>query len=443
MPALTELALKALKAEADGQTLRDGGNLTGKVRVKVSGAVSVSFVYTYKRDGKFRDLSCGTWPSVSLKSIRLARDAARSLLEQGVDPAERKRVNKLEARAEEQAKIAQLQQHLARPTLRAVYQQWVTAELSNRKDQGAETKRGIEKDVIPVLGDRHADDIKRADIMAVLDKVKARGANRLANRLLAELRQLFSFALVREIVTGNPTIGIEKKHVGGAEVERDRVLTESELRALRSALEAANLPDSTKAALWLQLATACRIGEIIKARRADIDLDAATWVIPSEHSKNGKPNVVHLSAFALGHMWTLVALSGSSAWLMPASKGDRHADLKGITKQVSDRQLKYYDRTTPHSKRTATHRNALALGASRWTPHDLRRTAATLMQACGILPAIIEKCLNHTDENRIRRTYQVHDYRDEKRQAWDLLGQRLASLSSNNVVVLTALTASH
>jgi hypothetical protein len=211
MPALTELALKAIKPVSDGATISDGGNLIGKVRVRATGVVVVSFVYRYKRGGKLRDLSCGTWPAVSLKSIRLARDAARGLLARDIDPVEQKRVEKMENRAADAARIAAAEQKLARLTVRQLFERWAALELATRKDGGKETSRGFRKDVLDAIGDRHADEIKRADLMMVLDRVKARGRLRLANRMLAELRQMFSFALMREMVSTNPASMIQKR----------------------------------------------------------------------------------------------------------------------------------------------------------------------------------------------------------------------------------------
>ncbi|MGF6931978.1 integrase [Paraburkholderia sp. UCT70] len=130
--------------------------------------------------------------------------------------------------------------------------------------------------------------------MSVLDTVKARGAARLANRLPAELRQMFGLALVREIVAADPTTGIEKKHVGGQEEERERVLSEAEIRALSARLADANLLNSTQHAVWVMLATLTRIGELTRARRAAIDLAAGTWIIPADHSKNAKEHTIYL-----------------------------------------------------------------------------------------------------------------------------------------------------
>ena len=71
--------------------------------------------------------------------------------------------------------------------------------------------------------------------------------------------------------------------------------------------------------------------------------------------------------------------------------------------------------------------------------HDLRRTGATLMVALGVIPEVAERCLNHIEENKVKRIYQRHSYEPEMREAWQRLGQRLDILvnqDENKVVTL-------
>jgi integrase len=293
---------------------------------------------------------------------------------------------------------------------------------------------------MPKLGDRYADSIRRADIMSVLDAVKARGAARLANRLLAELRQMFGFATVREIVATDPTTGIEKKHVGGPEQERERVLSESDLRVLPAKLANGNLLKATQHAVWVMLATLARIGELTQARRADIDLAAGTWVIPADHSKNAKEHTIYLSEFAKLHLEALLGLSDDEVWLFPATRKDGPVSSKSITKQVYDRQGAANGKPLKHRSQ---HIDALTLPGGRWTPHDLRRTGATLMGELGVHGDVIEKCLNHLEQNKIKRTYQRAIRQQEQADAWRVLGARLQLLvdSPSNVVPLRPDTA--
>ncbi|MFM0098732.1 tyrosine-type recombinase/integrase [Paraburkholderia nemoris] len=433
---LTVIELKALTLADIGQTIKDGGGLWGVVRNGSAGGVSAAFWYRYRMGDKSRDFTCGTWPKLSLKAIRAARDEARKLVANGVDPIEQAKTDKAQREAKAEQAKADAEAASNRLLVRGLFDRWVAADLVKRKDGGAETIRGFKKDVLPAIGNRYADEIRGADIMAVLDSVVERGAMRLANRLLAELRQMWGYGLVRELVAIDCTASIEKKHVGGKEVERERTLSDAELKALPSALKTADLLDGSVHALYVALGTLARIGELIQAKKADIDLQARIWRIPKGNSKNTDANIVYLSDFAHWHMQKLMALSKSDIWLMPGRSNDEqetHVGLKSITKQVSDRQITFYDRPA-HSKRTKQE-NALVLSDEKWTPHDLRRTGATLMQSLGVLPVVVDKCLNHRDQNRIRRTYQRYDYAKEKQQAWEILGVQLQAVFSPNVLI--------
>lgn len=439
MAKITVKELEALTAADVGRLIYDEGGLRGKVRLaaRTENGISIEFTFRYRWETKIRDAACGTWPRDGLKAIRDRRDEVRRLIEDKVDPAEYRKAQTLkvkadaaenkrriaEAQAAEAERLAELERQNARVTVRGLFERWAALELAQRKDGGAETTRGLEKDVLAVLGDRPADDVKRADVMRILDTVKARGANRQANRLLAEMRQMFSFAVVREIVPTDPTYGVKKKDVGGRDTERERVLTDDEIRSLPAKIADANMLKSTEHAIWIMLATGCRIGELTGARRRDIDLEDRTWHLPD--TKNGKAHTVSLSDFAALRFKELLLLSDEKQdWLMPGTQSDGSVCSKSITKQIYDRQRG--KEKTNGTKKT----EALMLPGGRWVPHDLRRTAATLMQRLGVSGDVIERCLNHTEENKIKRVYQRDVPVLEMRRAWHLLGDRLALLTN-------------
>jgi hypothetical protein len=85
-----------------------------------------------------------------------------------------------------------------------------------------------------------------------------------------------------------------------------------------------------------------------------------------------------------------------------------------------------------------TNDNTLVLSggsSGEWTPHDLRRTAATMMQALGVSPDVIDRCQNHVlSGSRVRRHYMKHEYADEKRVAWELLGSEIENILSGSAV---------
>lgn len=437
---LTQKTLEAVTPEQAGRKLFDGNNLRGTVRVSKAGAVSAFFVWRYIVAGKSRDHYCGTWPAQSLAAIRAARDDAAARKGKGGDPALDTQLHRMEKRLADAQRLADLQQqesalaaYLARPTVADVFEHWARLELTQRKDQGAEIRRAFKKDVLPALGKIAIADVTRAHVSRILDGILDRGARRLTNRTMTDLRQFFRFAYSRDYLDkdhSDPTYRLLKKDFGGKETERTRVLTESEIQTLARQLPAANVYRPTEAAVWLLLATGCRIGELTLARWVDIDWDKKTWVIPA--TKNGQPHTVYLSAFALRHLQDLRALHPDTPWLYPARAAladptvdPGPLDPKSITRQIFDRQRP----KAPLRKRTQA-TAALQLPGGSWTPHDLRRTLATLMGNLGIRSDVIERCLNHVEPNRIKRTYQRQELRTEQAEAWRIVGERLELLTT-------------
>jgi integrase len=170
----------------------------------------------------------------------------------------------------------------------------------------------------------------------------------------------------------------------------------------------------------------------LEAKWQYIDLEERTWTILSDSSKNARAHKVHLSDFALRYLSALRALSGHPEWLFPASRTDGHLNTKTLTKQVADRQ-RSSDQII--QGRTVRHAQALMLSSNlgeQWRPHDLRRTAATLMTELGVLPEVAERCLNHLEPNRIKRTYQQFSYWPQMVDAWNRLGDKLAHLTDSD-----------
>ena len=81
--------------------------------------------------------------------------------------------------------------------------------------------------------------------------------------------------------------------------------------------------------------------------------------------------------------------------------------------------------------------DTLILPRGKWTPHDLRRTGATLMGSLGVRSDVIEKCLNHVEQNALVRIYQRQSLEAEQREAWRLLGERLELLATEPKNVVT------
>jgi integrase len=276
-----------------------------------------------------------------------------------------------------------------------------------------------------------AADVTKAHIQRIIDTMLTRGVKRMTERVFSDLRQLFGFALDRDHIEADPTARIKKHKIGGS-VERDRVLSEAELIEFFKRLPVSGLVESSQCALTIQLATITRIGEVLGARWEHVDFERHTWTLPE--TKNGKRHTVHLNDLALRQFEALRQHTGLTEWVFPASRLNGPVCPKTVTKQVADRQRGDGEPMSGRTKQT----NSLALAGGQWRPHDLRRTGATLMAELGVLPEVIEKCLNHTEQTKVKRIYQRAQYEAPMREAWQRLGDRLALLADKpgNVVTL-------
>ncbi|MFC7410223.1 tyrosine-type recombinase/integrase [Hydrogenophaga atypica] len=461
MGVISQLELLALKASDNGRTIALGDGLRGTVRAGADGSISVYVTYRYRLNGsKPREPSIGTWRAkggksvgTSLKALRDEAGRIRGMVKAGIDPVEQAQVERqrdaamadaerLKIEADRQEAILTQQQRLqtlaaqqARLTVEGLFEQWRRLELVKRVDKGNETERSFKRDVFPLIGSMAAADVEKVHVQEVVDTIKARATDkqnmvRTAKKTLADLRQMFGFALDRDYIDADPTARIKKAKIG-KDVERDRVLSESELITLFQKLPNSGMADTSQVALLLQVATLARIGEVLGARWEHIDFARRTWTLPE--TKNGKRHEIWLSEFAMRQLKKLKAITGLTPWLFPATRAKKdqpdfanHVCEKTVTKQVGDRQR---PGGTPMSGRSK-HIEALVLSGGKWTPHDLRRTGATMMAELGALPDVVERCLNHTEEKKVKRIYQRAQFEAPMRDAWTLLGAHLDTLNA-------------
>jgi integrase len=460
MAKLTQKALEAIRPDQAGVIVREEGNLFGRVRTKADGSVTISFYYRFRFEGKSKDFSCGTWPADSLATVRSARDEARTKVANGIDPGVEKKVVRHERREVITTKLAEIESRRAENlTVQDLFDAWLLDGV-RRKDGNAELRRSFAADVLPKIGATAIRSLTEHDLRALLRAVVDRGANRTAVMVRNSLTQMFAWAGKRQpwrklLAEGDPMDLIEIEKIVSPDYDldnqRDRILSPSEIRELQSIFDrmqaefdgaedrrvaARPLQRTTQHAIWIMLSTLCRVGELSMARWEHLDLEASEWFIPKANVKDNVADLtVYLSPFAIEQFRGLRALTGYAHWCFPGRDGTRHLDLKSITKQIGDRQAMFKKSKGGGARKPMANRkhdNTLVLGSGKhgaWTPHDLRRTGATMMQALGVSLEIIDRCQNHVlSGSKVRRHYLHHDYADEKREAWRLLGERLSSI---------------
>lgn len=283
---------KAMRARAQGgdvwiteKAARGEGRLEG--RITPSGTRAFYFRYVASNGRRVR-LPIGGYDAdgdgAAAFTVQQARDKARewkTLYRSGVHDlrehferlAEDARRADEAARLAVEAEIRQREEAAAaaarRLSVRQAFDQWRTADLqprlradgkrTGRKDGGQYVADQFERHVFPALGERPIADVRKADLLALLDAQKAAGKARTANVLLGDLKQLLDFAAERELIDANPIARVKKAKVGGGSEERKRHLAD-EIGLLAAALPRSRMHPRSVLAVWLVLATAVRIG---------------------------------------------------------------------------------------------------------------------------------------------------------------------------------------
>jgi len=378
---------------------KNGGEGLG-LRVSPSGRKS--FVFMYRFNGTPRMMSLGRYrdgraEGLTLAQANKAHAEAMEKMERNIDPGAEKVIKR---RMEREAE-----------TVQDLADEYIERYAKPKKRSWGEDQRILNKDVLPAWKKRKAKEITRRDVIRLLDGIVDRGAPVAANRTFAVLSIMFRFGVRRGILGTSPVFEIDPP--GGEETARARVLAPDELRAAWDALgrpESHEKPIRTakaiKLAIKLLVVTAQRRGELAQARKDEFDLERSAWLIPAEHSKNGYAHAVPLTPLAAELVTEMMELAGDSDYLLPSPRAneenDRPITERAITRAVSN--------------------NREVFGIPHWTPHDLRRTATTMMKKHA--GEAWERVLNHLPP-KLHRVYDVHDpwaYFDHKQaalQAWE------------------------
>lgn len=435
---LTDVHLRNAKPRDNRYELRDGGGLA----LWVAPSGRRSWVYTYKLpDGSSGFTKTrwvlGEYPSTGLAEARLLHDEARKKVRNGIDPkAEHSReVMKEAARREAERRRAERRE----ATMEGLCSLYIEIYAKPNKRSWGEDDRQLKLDVIPAWKGRPPTEITRRDVQSLLDDIAARGAPVSANRMKALLSRLFRWALAREYVDLNPVSGIE---LPAKETPRDRVLTEEEVALFWRGLDVTPLSDATKRALRLILVTAQRPGEVAGLRYEEIGtLDGRVfWTIPGARRKSGETHVVPLSSLALDIIgdWegkTGIVFEGTPPSGRRLTEGPQDAGETEVPEKrpITTRALGYALRrnigdpieTVPkkHGKRKRK-----PIQVAPFSPHDLRRTAATLMSNAGVAGLVKPMILGHKPQGITQAVYDRYAYLDEKAHALEAWGRRLVGI---------------
>lgn len=303
---------------------------------------------------------------------------------------------------------------------------------ARRETQWRHARRVLFRIVVPALGQRRLGDVTPAMCADIIEGI-ARTTPNWAGKVATTMSQLFRYAQARGWIVTNPCAGLDFRLLGASNGRRKkRTLSPAEIPLFWHGLDTPKpgstrgLAEVVKLALRFCLVVPDRSGELLLSSKSEFDLDAGIWTVPVAHQKlsthsqkeNAEPVPVPLSWLAVDLVRNLFALDPKSPWMLPSDKGG--------TGRLNINSLHQATRRT-FGDRNGRVVPVVKLPGGPITPHDLRRTFASLCEAApedgglGLDERAIESCLSHTlGRNKIQGTYRTGK----------LLAQRRAALSA-------------
>lgn len=394
---LTEAAVKQAKPGAKPYKMFDGHGLY----LEVTPAGGKWWRLKYRHSSKERRLSLGVYPDVSIKNARERRQAARKLLTQGVDPSSQRKADKAAQRAAHGN------------SFKALAEAWHSKKAKEwAPSTAAKARAYLDSDLIPALGDRPMIEIKRRDLVDTLAKIEERGALDVAKKCREWLSGIFRYALVAGVIEVNTATDLNVVAAPQRATRHYPHLPESELPELLNALDSYGGDPATVRAIQLLLLTGRRPGELRFTVWKWIDLEGATWTVPSDVMKMRREHVIPLPVQAVEVLREQQQFTGR-------------------------RELVFSNRDTPllpiseNTMGSALNRMGFK---NRQTAHGFRHLISTALNERGYNRDWIEKQLAHKDDNKIRATYNKAEYLDQRRQMMQAWADTLDSIKGGKVI---------
>jgi integrase len=247
--------------------------------------------------------------------------------------------------------------------------------------------------ISPRLGKKIASEVTKHDIATLSNDIVAGklGVPSVANarHMRRAASGLFNWAAEagRDYVTASPCVNLPKLD---PEHPRTRVLSEEEIRIFWHGLDRDDLPwdRKTRLALKFELVTMLRSGELLAAHRDelfDLDGEFPRFDVPLKRVKKRRVIQQPLSSLAVEIIKEALS-SDKQQFVFASPLGDMPMNRKVMATALRGTKVK------GKVKRPGI---CALLDLKPFTPHDLRRTAATLAGDLGLHDASIAKCLDH------------------------------------------------
>ena len=387
--------------------------------LKVTPAGTKTYIFQYRMGGRghpTRRYTIGPHGPLTPDEGRNMALELRAKIAKGIDPGRE--------RVESRAKAL-----VGGPkTFGTLAEQFIQRECP-RLARGVDVASVVRREILPHWGDVPIMDLRKRDAQALTDALVDADKPAAALKLYEVIKRIGNWFVERDELEISPFSNMKPP---ANKVVRDRALSDEEISYLWSACNQIGYPFGPL--VQLLLLTGQRRNEVAGMRWSEIDFEAREWIIPGHRSKNGKPHLIPLSVPVLNILESVPRFDGPHVFTTTGGKrpvsgfSKAKAQLDRLTLQVMR------NKGVMRGKKAETD-----VDMEPWRFHDLRRTCRTGMAALGVPEIVCEKVLNHQPAILVK-TYNVHAYDAEKRDALERWGQEAMHLVrsvSENVVAIT------
>ncbi|QKJ26516.1 site-specific tyrosine recombinase, phage integrase family (INT_P4_C, DUF4102 domains) [Aliarcobacter cibarius] len=386
---LTELEIKKAEIKDKDYNLSDGDGLYFVVRRNGSKFFRLDFRY----GGKRLSMSLGTYPKVSLKEAREKKDESKKLLNENINPISEKRIKKSS-------------EYL---TLGIVINEWLELRAKSSSEATITQNRRMLNNFTNWLGNVAIKDVKRIDIINILEKIQNKGVIETAHRLLSLMNKIYMFAVTKGYIEHNIIADIDKKSVlvpSNKNIHHPAITSPNEIKELLkdiNSMEEKYKCDISVIFIFKIIPYVFVRSENIRLMRwKELDLEKGVWEIPQERMKTNVDFVCPLPKQAIELIKQIEPYSRHRSEFVFPSRQRKDIGVSGATLSANLNKLGYQDRHTFHGFRSM-----------------FSTIAYEYYKEHGFHSDIIESCLAHKEKNRVKAAYNresKYKYFEEKKE---------------------------
>jgi integrase len=403
---LKEITVKNAKAKEKAYKLFDGHGLY----LYVAPTGGKSWRYNFRFQGIPRTLTIGQYPEIGLKDAREKHQKARSILANGINPAEQKRNAKRGERPWDSAEI----------TFEGLANEFLEGKKKTIKAGTCQKMEAcLKRYSFPHIGAASVSSLTASLLLDALNRIKATGADSAPRATVKLWGAIFRYGVATGRLDKDLSIGLSGGLAHKPVKHFARLTNSKEIGEFLNKFDSIKGKNNTvKIAFKLAPLVFLRPSELVGGKWAEIDFKAADWRIPAERMKGNKEHIVPLSTQALGLLKEIHVYTGAGPYIFQSPK---KLDAP-ITTRALSRVLRV-DLKTPSDKMTL---------------HGFRGMASTKLNEMGFNGDWIEKQLAHNERNSVRAAYNHSDYLKDRREMMQKWADYLDRLKAEAAEAATA-----